>query len=263
MTLIAAIPVSARVFMPLVDSAIRALALSGVAGLGLIAFRVKTPTTRLVTWTAVLYAALAMPMLEWILPAVPIPTPVILQYQSEQPHSSENLLVARSNIRAPALSRELTRPAASSPPTYQKTNTIPAIEVRHAGSSSLLPSLSLVQWNTVAAGIYLAVATLLVLRFLVGLAFGSRLIRTADEIEEVRLRLKLAARADAAGINSLPRVLESDFVSVPLTMGVLRPAILLPASWREWDEAKLDVVMAHELSHVARRDALTQRLSLL
>jgi len=121
----------------------------------------------------------------------------------------------------------------------------------------------LVQWNTVAAGIYLAVATLLVLRFLVGLAFGSRLIRTADEIEEVRLRLKLAARADAAGINSLPRVLESDFVSVPLTMGVLRPAILLPASWREWDEAKLDVVMAHELSHVARRDALTQRLSLL
>ena len=31
MTLIAAIPLSARVFMPLVDSAIRALALSGVA----------------------------------------------------------------------------------------------------------------------------------------------------------------------------------------------------------------------------------------
>ena len=46
-------------------------------------------------------------------------------------------------------------------------------------------------------------------------------------------------------------------------MGVLRSTILLPAGWREWDDAKLDAVVAHEVSHVARRDALTQRLSLL
>jgi hypothetical protein len=46
-------------------------------------------------------------------------------------------------------------------------------------------------------------------------------------------------------------------------MGVSRATILLPASWREWDDAKLDAVVAHEVSHVARRDALTQRLSLL
>ena len=46
-------------------------------------------------------------------------------------------------------------------------------------------------------------------------------------------------------------------------MGVLRATILLPTGWREWDDAKLDAVVAHEVSHVARRDALTQRLSLL
>jgi len=46
-------------------------------------------------------------------------------------------------------------------------------------------------------------------------------------------------------------------------MGVLRSTILLPVGWREWDDAKLDAVVAHEVSHVARRDALTQRLSLL
>jgi hypothetical protein len=46
-------------------------------------------------------------------------------------------------------------------------------------------------------------------------------------------------------------------------MGVCRAAILLPADWHEWDDAKLNAVVAHELSHVARRDALTQRLSLL
>jgi hypothetical protein len=46
-------------------------------------------------------------------------------------------------------------------------------------------------------------------------------------------------------------------------MGILRSTILLPASWREWDDAKLNAVMAHEVSHVARHDALTQGLSLV
>jgi beta-lactamase regulating signal transducer with metallopeptidase domain len=46
-------------------------------------------------------------------------------------------------------------------------------------------------------------------------------------------------------------------------MGALHSTILLPASWREWDDVKLDAVITHEVSHVARRDGLTLRLSLL
>jgi BlaR1 peptidase M56 len=44
---------------------------------------------------------------------------------------------------------------------------------------------------------------------------------------------------------------------------VRSPAILLPAGWREWEPAELDAVLAHEISHVVRRDALAERLSLL
>jgi hypothetical protein len=44
---------------------------------------------------------------------------------------------------------------------------------------------------------------------------------------------------------------------------VLRASILLPAGWREWDDAKLETVIAHEMSHVIRHDALTQLVSLL
>jgi hypothetical protein len=46
-------------------------------------------------------------------------------------------------------------------------------------------------------------------------------------------------------------------------MGVIQPTILLPTGWREWDAEKLKAVLAHEMSHVARRDALTQMLSQL
>jgi uncharacterized protein (TIGR03435 family) len=49
---------------------------------------------------------------------------------------------------------------------------------------------------------------------------------------------------------------ESDHIAVPLTVGWLRPVILLPMEWREWDRAKLDAVLAHEGAHARRRDGL-------
>ncbi len=60
-----------------------------------------------------------------------------------------------------------------------------------------------------------------------------------------------------------PRVAESGWLSVPVTVGVLRPAILLPSGWRDWDQGELDAVISHEISHVARRDASVDRLALL
>ena len=97
------------------------------------------------------------------------------------------------------------------------------------------------------------------LRFLIGLAFGRRLICASQIIDDPRVTPRLA-RTHALATSSPA---ESELISVPVTMGALRPTILLPADWRDWDDAKLDAVLAHELSHVARRDPLTQRLSLL
>jgi bla regulator protein blaR1 len=46
-------------------------------------------------------------------------------------------------------------------------------------------------------------------------------------------------------------------------MGVREPVILLPAGWREWDSDEFAAVLAHELSHVKRHDALVQRVALI
>jgi beta-lactamase regulating signal transducer with metallopeptidase domain len=37
----------------------------------------------------------------------------------------------------------------------------------------------------------------------------------------------------------------------------------LPAGWRDWEAPVRDAALTHELAHIARRDVLTQRLSLL
>ncbi|HEY0285071.1 MAG TPA: M56 family metallopeptidase [Vicinamibacterales bacterium] len=56
-------------------------------------------------------------------------------------------------------------------------------------------------------------------------------------------------------------VLIHDAVTGPLTCGVLKPSIILPASARQWDAASVRCALRHELEHVARRDFLTHCVS--
>jgi beta-lactamase regulating signal transducer with metallopeptidase domain len=276
----------------------RALALATAAGLGLAAFHVKDTNVRLVTWTAVLYAALAMPLLGWILPSLPVPTPSFVQSvfrnvrqnwifgataeQASANESSQSSAAERRKNAAHGASRGTARnpdnPQRGERPTLALTPTAAATEV-HASPSSppsepttnaptvidatSLSLPALIPWSTVAAGIYLAIALFLLVRFFVGLVFSRRLLHASQIIDDQRLTGKLASRAYASGFSFVPCAAESEFISVPITVGALRSTILLPVTWREWDDAKLNAVVAHEVSHVARRDALTQRLSLV
>jgi len=283
MTPIPGFPASASLLALLASPAARALALAGAAGLGLAIFRVRSTSMRLFTWTMVLCGALAMPLLEQMLPPLPVPMPFPeyshLQFAAAQPVSQESQVSQAFSTLDPdatSTSSIAGKPAVveSSAETIGRDgasihagrNSPPSEGVilaaaRHAGSS---PSLwSSVSWGAIAAAIYPIVTLILFVRFLVGLAFSRRLTNASQSIDESRVTLRLASRAYASGIASVPQAAESELISVPVTMGVLRPMILFPSGWREWDDAKLDAVVAHEVSHVARRDALTQRLSLM
>jgi beta-lactamase regulating signal transducer with metallopeptidase domain len=120
-----------------------------------------------------------------------------------------------------------------------------------------------IPWIALGLGIYFAVTVLFFARLLVGIFFSWRLERASEEIHEREAIRLVRMRACMGGLESTPRLAETKMLSVPATLGVLHPVILLPMDWREWDEAKLDAIVAHEVSHVARRDALTQRLSLI
>ncbi len=248
MTPIAIVQLSSSLLVSLATAAVRSLALGGAAGLGLAVFRVKTTSVRLFTWTAVLYSALAMPLLERMLPPLPIPTPSFLQYGAEQSTANEvraSQTIAVAPIDLNSTARKQATLAAAGP----------------AASTSF--EWSTIRWNLVAAEIYLVMAFSLLARLFVGLAFGRRLRRSSQTIRETRITVRVASRAQASRLSFIPQAAQSKFISVPVTMGVLRPVVLLPTSWRDWDDAKLDAVIAHEVSHVARRDTLTQRLSLL
>jgi beta-lactamase regulating signal transducer with metallopeptidase domain len=260
MTLIAADSASESVLMLLGSSALRSLVLSGVAGLLLAACRVKNTTLRLFTWTIVLYSALAMPILEWMLPALAVPAPALLHSGTAEPASSsiESARFVASDDARPASSDMIARQAPSPGPMQGRSTHLQPVMV----STPALPNRP-VSLGTVLGAVYLGVALLFMVRFFIGIAFGRRLLRTSENIDEPGLTAKVAAYANVYGLASIPRAAATELISVPLTMGALRSTILLPASWREWEVSKLDAVVAHEVSHVARRDGLTLRLSLL
>src|SRR5262245_39773831 len=59
-------------------AAIRALIFAAIVAAVLTILRVKRATVRLRIWTLVLYTALAMPILGWLLPALPLPLPMLV-----------------------------------------------------------------------------------------------------------------------------------------------------------------------------------------
>jgi beta-lactamase regulating signal transducer with metallopeptidase domain len=59
------------------------------------------------------------------------------------------------------------------------------------------------------------------------------------------------------GITRRVQVLSSERVTGPLTCGITRPAVLLPADAVEWDRDTLRRALVHELEHVRRWDMLT------
>jgi beta-lactamase regulating signal transducer with metallopeptidase domain len=282
MTPIAALDASTSLLSQLANPAGRALAIACIAGLGLAAFRVKATSVRLFAWTAVLYLALAMPLLGWLLPTLPVGTPAFLQnlvaqqaapvqVQVSQPHASPDLapstaqiFIARNQGSKGTSVGKFALQVSSQLLESRQTPLLEETPLAAAAPSVPRPSLlASIPWGEVATGIYLIVALIFLARFVVGIALGRRLIRAAQILDDSRITIRLGSRAYSAGLGVVPVAAESDLISVPVAMGALRPVILLPADWREWDDAKLDAVVAHEVSHVARRDALTQRLSLL
>ena len=60
------------------------------------------------------------------------------------------------------------------------------------------------------------------------------------------------------GIPGRVSLWESPRVRVPLTLGVLRPEVVLPTEASDWTEGERRAVLLHELAHVKRRDWLAQ-----
>ena len=288
--IVLAMPSAATSFlMHMADAAARALLLGCVAGLALKIWSVKSVSVRLTVWRAVLGIALMMPLLGAFLPALSIEVPARMRQRFEEfyrarsggstvsnevKHTSQPVKLtgvpqtaAGGPEYANANRENLLRSAASVPPGARAKVRISESSEK-AGQPTralvwLKRSFRAVPWTVVAMATYSLITVGFLFRFAVGLILSLRLERGARSIRDPRALALVSSCARTAGIKRVPRLAESVLLSVPVTFGVVHPAILLPSGWRDWDEGELDAVIAHEISHVARRDALLDRLALL
>ncbi len=80
----------------------------------------------------------------------------------------------------------------------------------------------------------------------------------AETIDSGPLYRTMRALARQVGLSQPPILLRGDDRAVPMTWGVRRSRIILPAGAEAWASWRIEAVLLHELGHIARRDYLAQ-----
>jgi beta-lactamase regulating signal transducer with metallopeptidase domain len=286
------------------EPALRTLVVAGAAGVSLAALKISGTTARLAVWRGVLGVAVAMPLLSFLVPSIPVAVPLIdkspvvsealrpvlapmFTGRFEHTQAAEMAQVRAGQQITEAPDRLARAARATRPFSHLDSNSVNALNATDAlnvvssdahaheatvAKTGLITRLvqrltdrvkSEVTFTRTMAIVYLAGLVCLAARMLTGIVLGSRLAKQARTVRSRRAIEHLDRCSDALKLRESPRLAESAALTVPVTFGVLEPAVLLPADWTSWTDAQLDSVLLHELSHVARCDALAERVSLV
>ena len=107
------------------------------------------------------------------------------------------------------------------------------------GAMGLIGSMALAQWRV---------------RRLERMAMPMLDLDALTFLEEARTALRLRRKV---------RLLQCDDAWLPMTWGVWRPVVLLPAAAETWSTERRQIVLRHELGHIKRQDCLAQGIAQL
>lgn len=257
----------------LAASAMKATLLLGVVALLCLAFRRFSAATRHLLWTLSLCAALLLPFLSvvevWEVPVLPAQisswSPASSN-ESSRPTDDAFLLPEMGKQQSVAVAPKIDESephiadfqpamnAVEKPLPVTNTSDVDAVPEQ---SRATFLSTS-VNW---ALAIWCAGALLLLFRLLIGLTATRLLTRGAVEFTDPKLIGLFSSLLTELQLKGKVRLLRSERALMPIVCGVLRPAVLLPASADEWSGERRRMVLLHELTHVTRRDCLTQLLA--
>lgn len=233
------------------------LLLSG-ALLGARGLRRAAAAARHRLWSAVFVAALVLPFAGLALPPIAVPLPAALSSYAV-PRQVAPAVPAPAIAVAPASPVPL--PASRAQQTSRDASAAasgthgsgPAL-VSHGRSSARLALPPLVP--EVLIGAWLLGAALTALVLLLSLVRVRRLAGDAEEVDAAPWRQSADAVGARLGLRRRARLLAHARVRTPMASGWRRPVVFLPLAARTWDAQRREIVLAHELAHVAANDPL-------
>ncbi len=110
----------------------------------------------------------------------------------------------------------------------------------------------------VATALWLVGAAISAFVLMIGLARLSWLASRAQPIRAGRWMDTAGAVSRAYGLERPVSLLQGEHPTLLVTWGIVRPKVILPAPARDWSDARVRVVLCHELAHVRRGDWLVQ-----
>jgi beta-lactamase regulating signal transducer with metallopeptidase domain len=195
--------------------------------------RRASAATRHLVWTVALGGVLVLPFLgrfvpEWRIVPVPVELAPAASWAGEPVSAAEPVVIDHE----------------------------PA-EVAH-GSAPAAPQAPRTDWMMWIVGLWAAGGAVLLLRLAYGVLRIWWVERRSAELADAGWTSLTDGLARRLRIGRMVTLLRGEHASVPMTWGIVRPVVLLPAEADEWSEERRTVVLAHELAHIRRWDALTQ-----
>jgi beta-lactamase regulating signal transducer with metallopeptidase domain len=237
----------------LTDAALKGAVLVAIAAAAAYLLRNRSAASRHAAWTAAVIGHLAIPALVLLLPAWRMPVLPEASWMRTESAPTTTALIPQSDGKA-------TVDAGKAAPSAF------AIDAKNAATAPkpappIAPANAQIGIIPMVAAIWLAGALFVLLRLAFGTWRVGQLARDGSRVEDgvwLSLTQRLATRL---GVTRPLILLRGKRLAVPVTWGIVYPAVLLPQDADTWSEERRRFVLVHEMAHVKRFDALTQLLA--
>ncbi|MFN2602780.1 MAG: M56 family metallopeptidase [Gemmatimonadaceae bacterium] len=237
----------------LLDAALKGTILIAAAALAAYLLRSHSAAARHAAWTAAVVGHLALPAVTllapaWRLPFLPAP-PWLESTVTGNPQLETSPRSSTATGQQPVPPSQQSAPSSQFPVSKKTAEPTPTSTVAQPFP---LKGISLF------AALWIVGVVIVLLRLAFGTMQVGKLARRGSRVVDGAW-LSLAQRvAGVLGINRPLTLLHGDRLGIPVTWGVIYPAVLLPPDAEEWPEERRRFVLVHEMAHVKRFDALTQ-----
>ncbi len=116
-------------------------------------------------------------------------------------------------------------------------------------------------WTVWALIVWLFGVAVAGIRLMLAHAGATMLVRKSEIVHDEDWHLLSEKISKQLGIEQFVRLRTSSWTSVPMSVGIFKPTVVLPENANEWDENQRRTVLYHELAHVKRKDCLWQLLT--
>ena len=243
-------------------AAIKAAFILGLAALVTASWRRASAASRHLVWTLAVATALAVPAISVAISMLDAPQIEIAAWpepeQQQVTVSADPLSVSEAPRSEAAATPAIIRPADRS----ESSDAEPALLVVETGAPApgVQPTRATFDWRGTLFTLWLGGAILALIPLLIAQLRVRSIARNASAAGK-RWKGILASTPAISHFAGRVRMLESADAQMPMTWGVMRPTLLVPARAEKWAEWQCRDILLHELAHVERRDCMTQLIA--